>query len=103
MYATPAISWSDCTTRNERKATALRRAYEELEWRIDELAAQEELASLRPHLDGTQIMEVLGIGPGRDVGQAYSFLLEHRTEHGPIPHDDAVELLRQWWADRGGQ
>ena len=97
------LTRADCTTRNRQRATKLRRAYEELEWRIDELAAQEELASLRPHLDGTQIMEVLGIGPGRDVGQAYSFLLEHRTEHGPIPHDDAVELLRQWWADRGGQ
>ena len=45
-------------------------------------------------------MEVLGIGPGRDVGQAYAFLLEHRTEHGPIPEDEAVELLKQWWAER---
>lgn len=94
------LTRADCTTRNQRKATKLRRAYEELEWRIDELAAQEELQALRPHLDGTQIMEILGIKPGREVGEAYKFLLEHRTEHGPIPHDDAVALLRQWWAER---
>ncbi len=95
------LTRADCTTRNRQRATRLRRAYEELEWRIDELASQEELAALRPHLDGTEIMAVLGIGPGRVVGQAYAFLLEHRTEHGPVAHDEAVELLRRWWADRG--
>lgn len=94
------LTRADCTTRNRQRATRLRRAYEELEWRIDELAAQEELESLRPHLDGTQIMAVLGIGPGRDVGAAYTFLLEHRIEHGPLPEDEAAELLRDWWAKR---
>jgi poly(A) polymerase len=94
------LTRADCTTRNRNRATRLRRAYEELEWRIDELAKQEELNALRPHLDGTQIMEVLGIGPSREVGEAYKFLLEHRTDNGPIPHDEAVDLLRQWWRDR---
>nr|WP_255622572.1 CCA tRNA nucleotidyltransferase [Tessaracoccus sp. OS52] len=94
------LTRSDCTTRNRNKATRLRRAYEELEWRIDELAEQEELAAIRPHLDGTQIMETLGIGPGRDVGEAYKFLLEHRLENGPIPDDDARQLLRHWWDQR---
>ncbi|SHJ76537.1 poly(A) polymerase [Tessaracoccus bendigoensis DSM 12906] len=94
------LTRADCTTRNRQRATRLRRAYEELEWRIDELASQEELAALRPHLDGTQIMEVLGIKPGREVGEAYAFLLEHRTEHGPVPEDEAVLLLRDWWAAR---
>ncbi len=94
------LTRADCTTRNKARATRLRRAYEELEWRIDELAAQEELAAMRPHLDGTQIMAVLGIGPGQEVGQAYKFLLEHRIEHGPLPHDEAVALLEQWWAER---
>ncbi|MDO5677076.1 MAG: CCA tRNA nucleotidyltransferase [Propionibacteriaceae bacterium] len=94
------LTRADCTTRNVRKATRLRRAYEELEWRIDELAAQEELQALRPHLDGEQIMEVLGLKPSREVGEAYKFLLEHRTDHGPIPHDEAVALLKDWWAKR---
>lgn len=94
------LTRADCTTRNKAKATRLRRAYEELEWRIDELAKQEELDAMRPHLDGTQIMEVLGIGPGKDVGLAYKFLLEHRIEHGPIEEDAAKELLLDWWAQR---
>ena len=95
------LTRADCTTRNRNKATRLRRAYEELEWRIDELAAEEELKALRPHLDGAQIMAVLGIGPGPAVGRAYKFLLEHRTEHGPIPQEEARELLLEWWQEQG--
>ena len=94
------LTRADCTTRNRQKATRLRRSYEELEWRIDELAAQEELQALRPHLDGDEIMAVLGIRPGREVGEAYRFLLEDRTENGPREHDDAVRLLKEWWAAR---
>lgn len=94
------LTRSDCTTRNRDKATRLRRNYEELEWRIDELAKEEELDSLRPDLDGTQIMQILDIPPGREVGEAYRFLLEHRTEHGPSDEDTARGLLLEWWASR---
>lgn len=94
------LTRADCTTRNVKKATRLRRAYEELEWRIDELAQQEELAAMRPHLDGTQIMEVLGLSPGKEVGQAYQFLLEHRIEHGPVDEEEAKQLLLDWWETR---
>ncbi|RRD45806.1 CCA tRNA nucleotidyltransferase [Tessaracoccus sp. OH4464_COT-324] len=95
------LTRADCTTRNQAKATRLRRAYEELEWRIDELKNQEEIDAIRPHLDGTQIMATLGIGPGREVGEAYKFLLEHRIEHGPVDEDTARELLIDWWQERG--
>ncbi len=94
------LTRSDCTTRNVRKAQALRRAYEELEWRIDELAAQEELDSMRPDLDGTQIMAILGIPEGRDVGQAYKFLLERRIEDGPLGEERAKQELLDWWGRR---
>ena len=94
------LTRSDCTTRNVRKAQKLRRAYEELEWRIDELAAQEELDAIRPDLDGTQIMEVLGISQGREVGQAYKFLLERRMEDGPLGEERAIRELKGWWASR---
>ncbi len=94
------LTRSDCTTRNRDKATRLRRNYEELEWRIDELAKEEELDSLRPDLDGTQIMDILGIPPGRDVGEAYRFLLEYRTEHGPSDPETAKGLLHEWWESR---
>jgi poly(A) polymerase len=94
------LTRADCTTRNKRKAERLRRAYDDLEARIDRLAEEEELASIRPDLDGNQIMEILGIGPGREIGEAYRFLLDLRLENGPMSHDDAAEALRAWWAAR---
>ena len=54
------LTRADCTTRNQRKADRLRRTYDDLEERIARLAEQEELASIRPDLDGNQIMEILG-------------------------------------------
>ncbi len=92
------LTRSDCTTRNQAKADRLRRAYEELEWRIDELAAAEELDSMRPDLDGTEIMRILGIGPSPVVGKAYKFLLERRLDRGPVAQDVAEQELRDWWA-----
>ena len=92
----------DCTTRNERKAAMLSKRMDELEERIDELAQREELASIRPQLDGTQVMEHLGIGPGPIVGKALSFLLEIRLEEGMIDEEEIRRRLDQWQADRGG-
>lgn len=95
------LTRSDCTTRNQRKADALRRSYEELEWRIDELGTQEELQAIRPDLNGTQIMEILGIEPSPVVGEAYKYLLERRLEDGPLSDEAAREVLVSWWAQRG--
>lgn len=94
------LTRSDCTTRNQRKAARLKAAYDDLERRIATLREAEELASIRPDLDGTQIMEILGIRPGRDVGEAYRYLLEERMEHGPLGEERARELLLTWWAQR---
>ncbi|MCL2780537.1 MAG: CCA tRNA nucleotidyltransferase [Actinomycetia bacterium] len=91
---------SDCTTRNRRKAAALADAYATLMWRIEQLRKQEELDAIRPDLDGNEIMAVLGIPPGRAVGEAYQFLLGLRMERGPLDHDAAVGELRAWWAAR---
>ena len=95
------LTRSDSTTRNQRKAARLSAAYDDLERRIAELREAEELASIRPDLDGTQIMEILGITPGRDVGEAYRYLLELRMEHGPLGEEEARERLLAWWAERG--
>ena len=94
------LTRADCTTRNERKAARLQRTYDELEERIAVLAEAEELASIRPDLDGTQIMEILGIGPGREVGEAYRFLLDLRMDRGPLGPEQAAEALRAWAAAR---
>lgn len=92
---------SDCTTRNRRKAQALARAYDHLEERIERLQQQEELAKIRPDLDGNEIMEILGIQPGPLVGRAYRHLLDLRMEHGPLGRDAAADELRRWAADQG--
>jgi poly(A) polymerase len=94
------LTRADCTTRNQRKADRLRRTYDALEERIARLSEEEELAAIRPDLDGNQIMEILGIGPGRDVGAAYTFLLELRMDEGPRSPEEAEAALRAWWAER---
>jgi poly(A) polymerase len=91
----------DCTTRNQRKAQTLARRMDELEARIAELRAQEELAAIRPDLDGAEVMAHLGIGPGPLVGQALRHLLEVRMEEGPLERDEALRRLDAWYADRG--
>lgn len=96
------LTRADVTTRNRRKAARLAGAYDDIERRIDELAAQEELDSLRPALDGNRIQEVLGIRPGREVGEAYRFLMDIRLDEGVISEEDAEDRLRSWWADRSG-
>ncbi|QCH26378.1 CCA tRNA nucleotidyltransferase [Mycobacteroides salmoniphilum] len=93
---------ADCTTRNKRRAARLQANYDGLEERISELTAQEDLARVRPDLDGNAIMELLGVPAGPIVGQAWRFLKELRLERGPLDHDEAVGALREWWAARDG-
>ncbi len=87
---------SDCTTRNKRRATALAATYDSLERRIGELSAAEDLARVRPDLDGNAIMRILGIGPGPEVGRAWRFLKDLRLERGPLDPDEAAAELRAW-------
>jgi poly(A) polymerase len=93
----------DCTTRDERKATGLARRMDQLENRIAELATEEELAAIRPDLDGHAVMERLGIGPGPAVGEALAFLLELRLDEGPLGAEEAGRRLDAWWAARAPQ
>ena len=94
------LTRADSTTRNKRRADALQRAYDSLEGRIAVLAADEELASIRPDLDGAAIMRILDIPPGRVVGEAYDFLLNLRLDRGPMSEEMATEALKSWWAAR---
>ncbi|GAA1618977.1 CCA tRNA nucleotidyltransferase [Leucobacter chromiireducens subsp. solipictus] len=95
------LTRADVTTRNRRKAERLEHAYDDIERRIAELAEAEELAAVRPELDGAQIMSILEIPPGPLVGQAYQFLLELRLDEGPIGEAAAEARLRDWYAAQG--
>nr|WP_314845291.1 CCA tRNA nucleotidyltransferase [uncultured Microbacterium sp.] len=94
------LTRADVTTRNRRKAAKLAGAYDDIEARIAALREQEELDSIRPEIDGNRIQQILGITPGREVGEAYRFLLDLRLDEGVIGQDAAEQRLREWWAAR---
>jgi poly(A) polymerase len=95
------LTRADCTTRNRAKAARLSRAYDGLEQRIAELSEREELARLRPELDGNEIMRVLGVPQGPVVGRAYDFLLELRITEGELGQERAIHELLRWAAAEG--
>ncbi len=90
----------DCTTRNRRKAEMLARRMDHLVERIAALEVEEHVKSIRPDLDGRQVMDHLGLAPGREVGEALDMLLELRLDEGPLGTDEAYARLDQWWAER---
>lgn len=92
---------ADCTTRNKRRAARLQANYDDLEARIAELSAKEDLARVRPDLDGNEIMDLLGIPAGPQVGQAWTFLKELRLDRGPLSREEATAELLSWWNARG--
>ena len=92
---------ADCTTRNKRRAARLQANYDRLEARIAELAAQEDLARIRPDLDGNQIMQLLDIPAGPEVGEAWRYLKELRLDRGPLTTEEATAELLAWWRSRG--
>jgi poly(A) polymerase len=94
------LTRADVTTRNRRKADRLGFAYDDLEERIAAIAEAEGIAAVRPDLDGEQIMAILGLKPGREVGEAYRFLLDLRLDEGPLGEAEAENRLRAWWASR---
>jgi len=95
------LTRSDCTTRNRRKAAQLAADYSALEERIERIRAEEDLARVRPDLDGNAIMELLGVPPGPIVGEAWRHLKEVRLDRGPLTHDEAEAELFRWARDRG--
>ncbi|MFB9726046.1 CCA tRNA nucleotidyltransferase [Haloechinothrix salitolerans] len=92
---------ADCTTRNRRKAAALQRTYDDLEERIQRIAEEEDLAKVRPDLDGNEIMRLLNLPPGPMVGKAWQYLKDLRLDKGPLEHEEAVAALREWAKEQG--
>jgi poly(A) polymerase len=96
------LTRADCTTQNPKKAKVLAELQDDLEQRIARLTEEENLAAIKPPLDGHKVMEHLGIPPGPQVGEALEHLLELRMDRGPIPEGEAFELLDEWWEQRRG-
>ncbi|GAB6859795.1 CCA tRNA nucleotidyltransferase [Microbacterium xylanilyticum] len=94
------LTRADVTTRNRRKAARLAAAYDDIEQRITALREQEEIDAIRPELDGNDVQRILEIPPGREVGEAYRFLLDLRLDEGVIGREAAEQRLRAWWAAR---
>jgi poly(A) polymerase len=95
------LTRADCTTQNRFKAKKLEALQDDLEDRIARLAEEENLESMRSPLNGDQVMNHLGIGPGPAVGNALDFLMELRLERGPVDEDEAYRLLDDWWSQQG--
>jgi poly(A) polymerase len=100
LHELNVLTRCDCTTRNERKAVQLAKRMDDLELRIAELEAAEELAAIRPEIDGTRVMELLDVPPGKVVGEALQFLLEIRLDEGVLGEAEAERRLLEWWASR---
>lgn len=94
------LTRADCTTRNRRRAAQLSAGMDDLEKRIKELKEREEIDAIRPDLDGKQIMDLLGLKPGREVGEARNFLLQLRMDEGPLGEEEATRRLFEWWKQR---
>ncbi|MDV6010994.1 CCA tRNA nucleotidyltransferase [Haloechinothrix sp. LS1_15] len=92
---------ADCTTRNKRKAASLQRNYDDLEERIARIKAEEDLAKVRPDLDGNEIMAILGLEPGPLVGKAWQHLKNVRLDRGPLDREEAIAELHRWAEEQG--
>lgn len=91
----------DVTTANRRREATIQGRIDDLEKRIAELSAREELARLRAPIDGHQVMAYLGLEPGPAVGDVLDLLLEKRIEDGPYGAAEAYAIAREWALDRG--
>ena len=94
------LTLCDSTTRNQNKVKALRDRMSELKVRIAQLREQEELNSIRPEIDGSEVMNLLDIPPSRTVGEALDYLLEIRLEEGILGREEIIARLKSWWEAR---
>lgn len=91
----------DVTTANKRREREIQDRIDELERRIVELSAEEELSKLRAPIDGNDVMSYVGIEPGPKVGEIMRILLDRRIDEGPYTRREAYETTRAWALGQG--
>ena len=96
-YRLNRLTRADATTQNRQKALMFEQAMDELEERVEQLKEKEDFDAIRPDLNGSQIMDILGLRPGPDVGRAYRHMLEYRLDNGPVDEQTAAAELKNWW------
>ena len=87
---------ADCTTRNKYRANKLQTNYNKLEKRITDLTIKENLERVRPDLNGSEIIKILKITAGPQVGKAWKYLKEIRLEKGLLSYKEASDILFKW-------
>ena len=65
---------------------------------LAELRRIEDVDNFALPVDGDEVMAVLGLDTGPEVGRALAFLRERAFEQGPTSKRDAVEALHRWRA-----
>ena len=67
---------------------------DDLRRRVAELRSREpDFDSPGLPLDGDQVMDILGLEPGPEVGRALDLLRRHRVDHGPLTAEEAVRII----------
>jgi len=74
----------------------------ELRSRVQQAGEAADLARMKPLLDGTEVMAMLGIPPGPMVGQVLQFLLDQQIEGTVTTKEEAAAAVRREFGGRGG-
>ena len=90
-----ALVRADVTTKNKQKKQEIHQTLDEMEKRIEEVKAKEELSKIRPALSGDEIMEHFNIQPGPKVGVIMKALYEQRINDGEVSKEDALKLAEE--------
>jgi len=61
------------------------------------ISLEHELHDFSVPLTGAEIMELLKIQEGPEVGEALQYLQEIRFQKGPITQGEAEKAIRNWW------
>lgn len=94
------LSRADCTSKHAWRRQQVRAQVDAVAQRVEEVKAADAAAAVRPALDGNEIMKILGLGPGRHIGEARAFLMELEQVEGPLEPSQAAAALRDWWSSR---
>ena len=97
------LSRADCTSKRPGRRDQVLAQVGAVAARIDAVLALDKRRSLRPALDGEEIMDLLNLAPGPAVGRAYKHLLEEARAGRQLGKDEARELLVDWWAEAGAE